>query len=95
MSLMMVESIGVDWAAVPWRAWASVVYLGLGVSTLGYVIWYWALGKGGIARIGVLQFLQPVAGVALAWGMLGEPLTGTVLSATGVILAGVVIATRR
>ncbi len=88
-------SQGVDWAAVPWRAWASVVYLGLGVSTLGYVIWYWALGKGGIARIGVLQFLQPVAGVALAWGMLGEPLTGTVLSATGVILAGVVIATRR
>jgi drug/metabolite transporter (DMT)-like permease len=71
-----------------------VVFLALGVSTFGYVLWYWALGKGGIARMGVLQFLQPVSGVGYAWWLLGEPVTATVLAASAAIMAGVVVATR-
>ncbi len=86
---------GMEWGAISARAWTGVVYLSLGVSMLGYVIWYWALGRGGIARIGVLQFLQPISGVVLAWVLLDEPITGTVLAATAVILTGVFIATRK
>ena len=85
---------GIAWGGVSAAAWAGVVYLALGVSMLGYVIWYWALGKGGIARIGVLQFLQPVSGLVLAWLLLGEALSTTVLAAAGIVLAGVFIATR-
>lgn len=85
---------GVVWGAITPAAWAGVVYLALGVSMLGYVIWYWALGQGGIARIGVLQFLQPVSGLVLAWLLLGEPITGTVLAASLIVLAGVFTATR-
>lgn len=85
----------IRWATISPVAWAGVIYLALGVSMLGYVIWYWALGHGGIARIGVLQFLQPVSGVALAWLLLDEPLTPRLLGATAIVLAGVFIATRR
>lgn len=84
----------IAWDGISTAAWIGVVYLAIGVSTLGYAIWYWALGQGGIARIGVLQFLQPVAGVVLAWLLLAEPVTATVLTATAIILAGVFIATR-
>jgi len=85
---------GIAWSGISAAAWGGLVYLALGVSMLGYVIWYWALGKGGIARIGVLQFLQPVSGLVLAWLLLGEALTGTVLAAAAIILVGVFIATR-
>jgi drug/metabolite transporter (DMT)-like permease len=71
-----------------------VLYLALGVSILGYVAWYWALAKGGIARIGLLQFLQPVVGLVLAVLLLGEPLTLPLLLAAACILGGVVLAQR-
>ena len=90
------------WAVsdVPWQhvgsaAWAGVIYLALGVTILGYALWYWALGHGGIARVGLLQFLQPVSGVLLAWLLLGERLTGSALLAAAIILLGVGIATRQ
>ncbi len=85
---------GIAWGTISTAAWAGVTYLALGVSMLGYVIWYWALGQGGIARIGVLQFLQPVSGLLLARLLLGEPITTTVIAASLIVLAGVGIATR-
>ena len=85
---------GTGWEDAAWTGWASIVYLALGVSILGYVGWYWALGKGGPQRIGVLQFLQPPLGVALAVGFLAEPLTLPVALATVAILVGVFIARR-
>lgn len=71
-----------------------VLYLAVGVSILGYVAWYWALAKGGIARIGMLQFLQPVVGLVLAVLLLGERLTVPLLLAAGCILGGVLLAQR-
>src|SRR6478736_4508777 len=44
------------------KAWSSVVFLAVVTSILGYVGWYWALDRGGIARIATLQFLQPISG---------------------------------
>ena len=89
------------WVApeVPWhntgmRTWVSVAYLAIGVTIIGYVLWYWALGRGGIARIGLLQFLQPISGVLLAALLLDEPLTSGLLLATAIILTGVAIAQR-
>lgn len=86
---------GVPWQHVGSAAWAGVAYLALGVTILGYTLWYWALGRGGIARVGLLQFLQPVSGVLLAGLLLGERLAGPALLATAIILLGVGIATQR
>ncbi|MFO1069948.1 MAG: DMT family transporter [Geminicoccaceae bacterium] len=81
------DSIGVS-------AWAGVAYLALGVTVLGYVAWYWALGHGGIARVGLFQFLQPVSGLLLAGLLLGEALSLSLLLAAAMILAGVWLAMR-
>jgi drug/metabolite transporter (DMT)-like permease len=53
-----------------------------------------ALGSGGIARVGLLQFLQPVSGVVLAWILLDENLTPVFMLASGIILSGVWLALR-
>jgi len=62
------------------------------VTILGYGLWYWALGHDGISRIGLVQFLQPVSGTLLAWALLDERLTGSMLLATILIPLGVGIA---
>jgi drug/metabolite transporter (DMT)-like permease len=76
-------------------AWGAVLFLALVTSILGYIGWYWALGAGGIARIGTIQFLQPLSGLVLAFFALGERPTLVLGVATLLILAGVITAQRR
>jgi drug/metabolite transporter (DMT)-like permease len=76
-------------------AWAAVVFLAWVTSIIGYIGWYWALGQGGIARMGTIQFLQPLSGLVLAFFLLGERPTFPLGIATVLILLGVVIARRR
>jgi drug/metabolite transporter (DMT)-like permease len=84
----------VDLAAAPGLAWAGVLYLAVAVTIVGYVLWYWALGKGGIARVGLMQFLQPVSGLLLAALLLGEGLTLPLAIAAALVLTGVFVAAR-
>lgn len=79
-------------AEVSMQGWAGIVYLALGVTIVGYVMCYWALAKGGIARLGLMQFLQPVSGVFLAWALLGEGFGTSFVTAAAMVLAGVWIA---
>jgi drug/metabolite transporter (DMT)-like permease len=75
--------------------WSATIYLALVSTVVAYVAWYWALGKGGIARMATIQFLQPVTGVIVAVLWLGEAFTTTMLIASAAIIAGVVIVQRR
>ena len=76
-------------------AWAAVAFLAWITSILGYIGWYWALGHGGIARMGTIQFMQPLSGLVLAFFLLGERPTLPLAIATVLILLGVVVARRR
>jgi drug/metabolite transporter (DMT)-like permease len=80
-------------AAGAW-AWSGLLYQAIGVTIVAYILWYWALGTGGIARVGLMQFLQPVSGVILAWLILSEQLSFRFTLASIVILAGVFLAFR-
>lgn len=75
-------------------AWSGLLYQAIGVTIVAYILWYWALGTGGIARVGLLQFLQPVSGVILAWLILGETLSLIFLLASSIIMVGVILAFR-
>ena len=84
----------------PFTAWAeatpasrlAIGWLTLLSSLLGYALWFLAMDRGGIARVCVLQFLQPVLSVAAAAAILGEPVTWTVLGAALLIVSGTWIA---
>ncbi len=75
-------------------AWSGLLYQAIGVTIVAYILWYWALGTGGIARVGLFQFLQPVSGVVFAFLLLAELLSITFVVASILIMAGVVIAFR-
>ena len=86
---------GGGWPSAGWQSWSAVIYLASVTTIVGYIGWYWALAKGGIARISTIQFSQPVSGLILAALLLGERMTLSLLAASVVILAGVWIAQRR
>lgn len=74
--------------------WLSVLVLAVLTSVLGYVAWYWALGRGGISRVASVQFTQPLFGVALAAVVLHDrPAPITAVAAVG-ILAGAALVLR-
>jgi len=75
-------------------AWSGLLYQAIGVTVVAYILWYWALGTGGIARVGLLQFLQPVSGVVLAWLILAENISLIFLLASSIIMVGVILAFR-
>lgn len=84
-----------DWSAVGIGGWAAIAYMTLMSSLLGYAGWFWALGHGGIARIGSWQLAQPAITLALAAMVLGEALTWPLLLSAGTILAGTAMAQRK
>jgi len=77
-----------------WRAWGAVLVLAVVTSVIGYIGWYWALDRGGIARISTVQFLQPLSGFALAVVVLGDRVTPAIAVGAAAIVCGVVIAQR-
>lgn len=77
------------------EAWLSIAFLAAGSTLLAFVAWYWALSRGGIARMGAMQFLQPAVTLTLAALLLREPITLPLLGAALMILAGVALTQRR
>ncbi len=53
---------------------------------VGFVFWYRGLALGGIASVGQLQLLQPFFGLALAALVIGEPVSGTMLAVSAVVV---------
>jgi drug/metabolite transporter (DMT)-like permease len=94
LPFLAIAAPSVDWGAVSMASWLCVAYLMLASSILGYVAWYWALARGGIGRVGLMQFAQPVGTLVLAALMLGEALTVPLVIVAVVILGGIYIARR-
>ncbi len=85
---------GVQWSAVGAPGVVAIGYLAVVSSLLAYVTWYWALGAGGIGRVGTWQFAMPIVSLGLAVVILAEPLGWPLAGAAAVILAGIWIAGR-
>jgi drug/metabolite transporter (DMT)-like permease len=77
---------GAGWPGVPVIAVGALVgFLGVGVSLLFFIL---ALRHLGTARTGAYYSLAPFIGAILAVGLLGEPVTVTLLVAAALVAAG-------
>jgi drug/metabolite transporter (DMT)-like permease len=84
----------VDWAALTPVTWVALLHITLGASVLAYVSWFWALSRGGIARVAAFQFAQPALVFVFATLILGESLPAQLLVATLVVFGGIALARR-
>ena len=82
---------GTDLAAVGPASWGAVAYLGVISMFLAAVFWYRGLAAGGIARIGQINLLLPLAALAWAAIILGEEVTVTAVVCAVVVFAAMVV----
>ncbi|MDQ2890339.1 MAG: DMT family transporter [Gemmatimonadota bacterium] len=73
--------------AVSASAWTGFGYVSTVSAYLAFFPWYAALARGGVARIGQIQLLQPVMGVAWAALLLGETVSGRTVLAALLVMA--------
>ncbi|TWH49426.1 DMT family transporter [Sporomusa sp. KB1] len=64
--------IAVDWQAVPWPGWASIVYSGIFPLCLANCLWIWGTAKAGSTTASLYNNLSPVFAVAGGYFFLGE-----------------------
>jgi drug/metabolite transporter (DMT)-like permease len=73
----------------------ALLYTALLVTVVGYLALFWAYRRASAAQVAVTMYLQPLAGVVLAWLWLGEPLGTWFLIGSGFVLVGVGLVTLR
>jgi drug/metabolite transporter (DMT)-like permease len=83
-----------DYSAVSWAGVASILYLALLTSVLGYLVWIWGLSKLEASKVTVLSNLQPILAALLAWFFLGETVTVRFLAGAAAVAAGVLLTER-
>ena len=71
--------------------WIGILYLGIGTSIVGYVLWYYAIGRIDVSKVAVFANGQPVLATILAMVFLDYAITGNfvvggIITLTGVIL---------
>jgi len=71
----------------------GVLYAGLLVTALGFVVLFWTLARVRANQVAALMYLQPLAGVLIAWALLGERLTPLFFAGAVPVFAGVALVT--
>lgn len=86
----------VAWSTVGATTWLVVLYYGLFVSVLAYVLWFRGIVAVDGQRAGVFTAVMPLSAVGLSWLVLGETPGPAALVALGLVLIGLwCIATAR
>ena len=67
----------------------SVIYLGVVAAGAGFVLFVWLIRTYSAARVNVFVFLSPVFGVAIAWLLLGEPISTVQIAGALAVAAGI------
>jgi drug/metabolite transporter (DMT)-like permease len=86
MAILGLATLPANWSGVGTPAWIGLAYVSVFSMLVGFVFWYRGLALGGIAGVGQLQLLQPFFGLALAGLLLGEPVAGTMIAVTGLVV---------
>ncbi len=89
------EFPSIHFAALTWRVWASIAYLGVFGTVLGFVWYYEGVKAIGPSRTAVFNNLVPVFGIALAALLLDEPVLASMLVGGALAIAGVFLTNRQ
>jgi len=74
--------------------WASIVYLGLFGTVIGFVWYYEGIRQIGPMRAGLFINFVPVSAIILAFFILSEPVTISLMIGAGLVITGVYLTNR-
>ncbi|GAB4123668.1 MAG: DMT family transporter [Roseiflexaceae bacterium] len=73
----------------------ALLYTALLVTVVGFLVLFWAYRRVSAAQVAITMYLQPLAGVVVAWWWLGEPLGAWFIAGAALVLFGVGLVTWR
>ncbi len=73
----------------------SILYLGIIGSVVAFALYFWIIKHIDVTLLSYMTFIIPILACFLGWIFLGETLTIDVLIGTGMIFAGIALATLR
>jgi drug/metabolite transporter (DMT)-like permease len=79
----------VNLGAWSWQAWSASAFLGLGGTTIAFLLYLKGLGAIGASRASIFINLVPVFGVLFSVLLLGERLSGASVLGGVLVIAGV------
>ena len=77
------------------QAWFSVAWLGILGSAVAYLLYFRLLGRWGATRTSLVAYLLPVVGIVLGFIVLQEPIDGTLILGTALVIGGVALVNGR
>jgi drug/metabolite transporter (DMT)-like permease len=83
--------ISVNWLALPGRAWAAILFSGIGGLVIAYMFWLYGVRKLGPTRTALYGNLQPMIALLFAWLTLGEVPTAWQAVGACTIVGGVLL----
>ena len=84
--------VGAQWPAqVPPRAAWAILYLGVGGSVVGFVLYFYVLQRLEATKVALITLVTPVSALLLGHFLNGEPLPTAVVWGTAAILSGLLL----
>ena len=84
--------VGAQWPAqVPPRADWAILYLGVGGSVVGFVLYFYVLQRLEATRVALITLVTPISALLLGHFFNGEPLPTAVVWGTAAILSGLLL----
>jgi len=77
------------------QSWACLAYLGICGTVLGFIWYYEGIRRIGPTRAGLFINFVPISAILMAFAVLDEPLTASLVAGTALVTAGVVLANRK
>jgi len=94
-SFVLGEPFRADASSITAKSVLALGYLLLFGSLVGFTAYVWLLRVSTPARVSTYAFVNPVIAVVLGWTLGGEEMTGRMLFAALIIVAGVVLIVMR
>ena len=91
----VVEGMFKDFSGYTPDAWLGIFYLGFFGTVIGFVWYYEGIKKIGAMRAGLFINFVPICAVVLAFFMLDEPITLSLVIGTGLVCSGVYLTNKR
>ena len=88
------EGLLAAWPAYTLTDWMALFYLGFFGTFLGFVWYYEGIQRIGATKAGVFINFVPVSAIVFSFFILDEPLTGSLLAGTLLVLSGVYLTNR-
>jgi len=95
MSLLVESGQGAALHHAGWLGWGALAYTAVMASLFAHTSWYYLVARYPVTRLAALTLLTPLFGIFFGATLLGDQLTGRMITGSAITLAGVYVVIRR